>query len=460
MMNHNQARQAMAPMPKTITCSPTPSAKSVPTRAHSVAQTSSSIFLITRLLAGTIILVAALHFIGDTLLSETHRFKYDFAMWYTVWYAAQHDLPFYDPIKGNLLGDSPYLSHVAQEAGIPRPVPYFVYSPAFALIGRVLPLPSYRTAELMMVWTSGLIWLFTAVGMTRLLPPDNPLARAGVFAVATIFPPALMTLSLGQPNIVITALALLIAWGLIRGYELWPGLLVGLIMLAKPHFGLFLLYFLIKRRWADTIAALVLLLGLCVTSAVVFDFGPWIIYLNNILPAGAGGMAYIANQSVHGVLMRLFINDPNILFTDALLAPNTWPSFLSSLASIILISLALYKIWRSGSKMPTLPEISLILLTLLLATRVATIHHFTWAFFSIIILWRQILIHGTSSNLYRWRIPLLMGTVLLFIPVTLFFTLFLGHPLVARILAWPTFGGALVLWSLNIYSLKQHRIVP
>ena len=75
-------------------------------------------------LALTIVLAATIGFIANTIIAESRRYKYDFAAYYTIWYAARHRLPLYDPLAGQQSGGNSHLSQVAQQAGIPGKFPH------------------------------------------------------------------------------------------------------------------------------------------------------------------------------------------------------------------------------------------------------------------------------------------------------------------------------------------------
>jgi hypothetical protein len=104
-----------------------------------------------------------------------------------------------------------------------------------------------------------------------------------------------------------------------KKWDFWAGAAVALAMLAKPHVGLFVVYSLIRRKWSAVAGKIITLGALVLHSILMLGWEPWHTYLTLVLPAATGGFAYIADQSLHGVLARIAIDDPNLLFTDAIL---------------------------------------------------------------------------------------------------------------------------------------------
>ncbi len=181
----------------------------------------------------------------------------------------------------------------------------------------------------------------------------------------------------------------------------------------------------------------------------------FLIYLHKILPLASSGFAYSANQSTQGFVTRLFFSDPNLLFTDTLLPAGTFPAVLAKVISLVLIAAALGLLfWKRRTEKPLALEISLIILTLLLASPVATIHHFTWAFLPLIVLWSTLLSHPAAFRPWP-AISLCLATLLLSLPWPWFFQLFLGHTNCLRMAACNSFLAALLLWVVNLRLIYQ-----
>ena len=412
---------------------------------------------IDRLVALALVLAGTIAFVGNTVIPESTRFKYDFACFYTAWYAAQTGLDFYDPLFGQKSGDSPLMTDIAQQAGVPLPVPQYAYSPAFAALGLLLPLPSYRTAEVAWVWVNAFLWLGCIGLLIQSAVASHALAGAGLFLAATFFPPADFTLQLGQLNTIVLVLIVLTLWALRWRHDAFAGAMIGLAMLSKTHVGFFWVYFLFRRRWQAATSTVITLGVAALFSLVALGEQPWKTYVNNVLPMASQGFAYIANQSVHAVLARTTITDPALLFSDGLIPAGAPVTSLGRCAALLILVVTLAVVMRSGSKASLSLEVSAVTLALLLAAPVATIHHFTWAYLPIVILCGRLLTQDIA-----WRrscgILLVTGIGLLFIPWPLFFSMFLGHAGWIRLLACNTFAGALSLWLISLMLIRAtHR---
>ena len=406
-------------------------------------------------LAIAIALIATIVFLCNTVITETRRYKYDFAGNYVAWYAAQHRLALYDPLIGRQGGPSPYLNDLARQAGVPGEVPHFVYSPAFAAPACLFPALSYRRAELIAVWSSAIAWLACVGGLTYRLLSPHYLAAAGLFALATLYPPMLFTVNIGQGNIYIFLALVTMVWCLHRNHKVTAGIAIGLAMVWKMHLSLFLLYFLVTRRWTTALSAIITVLSLVVFSLVTLGIEPWDIYLHDVFPTTLGGMAYIANQSLAGVVARFFTTDAQLLFTDALIKSSSL-SLLSKAFSGLLIGITSWQVFKSRRHTTAALQASAVILCLLLASPVAFIHHFVWCYLPIVVLWSSLLCDDSKVSVYQ-AVPLTLGTLMLFLPWTTFFQLFLGHNGWPRILACNTFMGAFLLWLAALSTMRSLR---
>lgn len=115
--------------------------------------------------------------------------------------------------------------------------------------------------------------------------------------------PVLRTLRLGQVNLVLAALVVLDCFVLPAKHRGW---LVGIAAGIKLVPGVFILYFMVKRDWPAA-ARSVFSLGLTIVVSFLVDHRDaqqfWIHLVYD--PQHVGGVAYVDNQSVLGVVVRL-----------------------------------------------------------------------------------------------------------------------------------------------------------
>jgi hypothetical protein len=302
------------------------------------------------------------------------------------------------------------------------------------------------------------MWIFAITALAWPALRDRPLEAASLFALATLYPPFLFTLHLGQLNAHVMLGLVIVAWSLKQRWEVLAGVVIALAMLAKPHIGLMLPVFLITRHYRATVSCITTLFVLSIASIAAFGIEPWIVYIHDVLPQTARGLAYIANQSGPGVLSRLSVNDTELLFTPHLLTGQEGTPLLTKLFSLSVVSFSLWMIWRAKSAISIGLLLSTTVLTLLVASPVSTIHHYTWAYFAIVTLWLD---KHTQQHFVGWsgKLSVLMAMVLLFIPWGLFFRTFLGRIELSRIAACNYLVGAMLLWGVCLFALQRATAV-
>jgi hypothetical protein len=117
--------------------------------------------------------------------------------------------------------------------------------------------------------------------------------------------PLRITLRMGQVGLLVLLLLAACLWGIARRRPLLAGVSLAAAAAVKVLPGFPLLYFVWRRDWRTTGAAVasgaLLLAGLLAFGGV----GPWQTFLFRVLPAVSSPAAYFGNQSVQGFLERL-----------------------------------------------------------------------------------------------------------------------------------------------------------
>ncbi|MCC6890022.1 MAG: DUF2029 domain-containing protein [Hyphomicrobiales bacterium] len=173
------------------------------------------------------------------------------------------------------------------------------------------------------------------------------LRTAIVFALALTFYPLVKAFSLGQIQVWINGLfaAALLCWA--KEQRAASGALMGVVCLIKPHYGLFVLWALLRREWRFAIACIATSGAGLVASVAVFGWSNHLDYLPVLAHLAERGETYYPNHSVNGLLNRLMsIGEPdlyrNLDWGDGAFPPFNpwvyWPTTLSS-AAILLIAL-------------------------------------------------------------------------------------------------------------------------
>ena len=126
-----------------------------------------------------------------------------------------------------------------------------------------------------------------------------------VVAFALTFYPAVKAFTLGQIQVWINGLFALSLLCWIAGRKAAGGVLIGLICLIKPHYGVFLLWAAFRREWRFVVACVVTgAIGLA-ASVAAFGVADHVDYLRTLSFMSERGEAYYPNQSVNGLLNRL-----------------------------------------------------------------------------------------------------------------------------------------------------------
>jgi hypothetical protein len=164
-------------------------------------------------------------------------------------------------------------------------------------------------------------------------------ARALIAAVMTLtFYPAAKAMQLGQLQVWINTLvsAAVLLW--MSGRLPLAGMAVGVACLMKPHYGLILLWGLVRRRWGFAAAGLGVCAAGSLLSVALYGLDNHLEYLRVIAFLGERGEAFYANHSVNGLLNRLLDNGNNAVWDQTGFPPYDpvvrWGTFVTSLAFI------------------------------------------------------------------------------------------------------------------------------
>ncbi|MES1156686.1 MAG: glycosyltransferase family 87 protein [Alphaproteobacteria bacterium] len=205
------------------------------------------------------------------------------------------------------------------------------------------------------------------------------LMRAATAALAgaavLVFYPVMMAYHLGQLQVWINMLFAFacLAWASER--RGMAGVLIGLVCLLKPQFGLFALWGLLRRDWRFLVA-------LCITSAVgllisigLFGLKNHLEYLPVLQFLSQHGESYWANQSLNGLLHRLVGNSVTDWVADEFPPYNPLVYGGSMIATVAILALALSA--RRGTRpQVALMDFMLAALAFTVASPIAWEHHY------------------------------------------------------------------------------------
>lgn len=210
----------------------------------------------------------------------------------------------------------------------------------------------------------------------RLNRPPTPLMMAlGVFAALTYFP-LTHGVKLGQTQTWISLAFALSLLMLIRGQSRAAGVLVGAMCLIKPHYGLLVLWGGLRRDWDFVVSMLAVCISAALYSVYLYGFDQHFDYLNALSFLSRHGEAYYANQSVNGLLHRLYgLSQPgfdmNLVFKSSFPPYNAVVHLLTVLSAVIFLATGLY-----ASTRDRILGFCIMITSVTMASPIAWYHHF------------------------------------------------------------------------------------
>ena len=283
-----------------------------------------------------------------------------------------------------LSGGSPYQPlHVGGPGDFVTGAPHLPYPPTFLmLLAPWVVAPEWlRFGSWLVVQEAALAAIFLAAwaGLGR---PGRVEAAVAVSLVLP-FLPVRQNLFEGQMNIVITALAALtmLAWQYRRPIP--AGWLLAAAITLKPTAALILLYFVYRRAWKLLAATGVVSAGLVALTLLAGWGHFWLPFLQLLGPLGRGS-AFIANQSVNGVLLRAWRPELN---GEPIGPLPTGFQLLVYAADAVLAVAVLAGLRRSRLEGPQLwwTEFAVVIVLLTLLQPLAWFHHHAAAVVAILV---------------------------------------------------------------------------
>lgn len=266
-------------------------------------------------------------------------------------------------------GGSPY----AQFSSSTPVMSGFTYPPFVAILVRPLALLTDRQALSVWLAVSLVTTLAAAIIVARVaLPASWPRLELAVLA-AIAFGPVTYNYWHGQINGVIFLLLAVGYWAYVDGRQTTAGMVIGLAAGIKVA-PIVLLVLLVRRRWWRGSAALLATLAATIVAGlVVIGSGPTRTFISEVLPTLSRPTGWLYNQSITGVIGRLF--DHSVL---AVQATPLWLTALCWIAGALILGMAAW-VTRPGQR--PVPErgaeFGLGVVAMLLAGSLAWYAHFT-----------------------------------------------------------------------------------
>jgi len=190
------------------------------------------------------------------------------------------------------------------------------------------------------------------------------------------FYPLIKAYTLGQIQTIINCLLTMAFWYWLIDRKKFAGILVGAVVLFKPNYLIIILWgFLRKNRCFYIYAMLTIAIGTLI-SVILFGIDNNIRYLEVIEYISRHGEGFYPNQSINGLLNRLFFNGNNLFFDENSFAPYHPLIYLGTIiSSMLIIALGLFYPIRykfAGNAF----DFAIIMITATVASPIAWEHHY------------------------------------------------------------------------------------
>ncbi|MGW0040057.1 glycosyltransferase 87 family protein [Gordonia sp. NPDC003376] len=252
----------------------------------------------------------------------------------------------------------------------------FTYPPFAALSFVPMSwLPVRLVSVIFLVLGCALTWWLIRILLRRVGCGDLAIGWSMILTgVALQLEPIRITLDLGQINLILAGLVIADtlwdrrpAWA-----EPYRGVLVGIAAAIKMTPAVLVVYFLVRRQWR---AAINVVVGFVVATGIAWLINPsdsWKYWTETVFdPDRIGGLAFIYNQGITGVLARMGMTDHQ---------RSQWWMLLGALAGLYCLVLAWYLARGKEYELCFLAAWAVALLL----TPAAWIHH--WVLTSVFIL--------------------------------------------------------------------------
>jgi alpha-1,2-mannosyltransferase len=212
---------------------------------------------------------------------------------------------------------------------------------------------------------------------------------AAVAVAAFFFMPITLAFSLGQAQIFLDLFFALLVLFWVQGKEREGGVMMALLAMVKPQFGLLLLWSGLRRRWSAFLAAVVTLAVGAAASIAAFGVRNNVDYIGVVAGLSRKAQSHYANQSMFGLLNRAIFNGENIEYHPYVYPPFVpWVYYVTLATTLVLVVLALAYPWRERAG--SMADLGAVGVVCVIATPMAWEHHygvmltiFVWLWFGV-----------------------------------------------------------------------------
>lgn len=261
---------------------------------------------------------------------------------------------------------------------------------------------------------------------------------------AFFFMPITLAFSLGQAQIFLDLFFALLVFFWIDRRERSAGVMMALLAMVKPQFGLLLLWAALRRRWNALAAGVVTLVVGGALSLAAFGVRNNLDYLGVMASLSRKAQSHYANQSIFGLLNRAIFNGENLPYHPYVYPPFVpWIYAVTLATTAVLVLLALAYPWRERAG--GMADLAAITVVSVIATPMAWEHHYGVMLPIFVWLWFAVYRRGVGN---AWALALAWVLIADFLSPLNFFA---AIP-VANVLQSYMYFGALLLLGLLLHT--------
>jgi hypothetical protein len=266
-------------------------------------------------------------------------------------------------------------------------------------------------------------------------------AAVATALAAFFFMPITLAFSLGQAQIFLDVIFALLVLFWVERKERAAGVMMALLAMVKPQFGLLLLWAALRRRWNALAAGVVTLAVGGAASLAVFGVRNNLDYLGILAGLSRKAQPHYANQSMFGLLNRAIFNGENIPYHPYIYPPYVpWIYYVTLATTAVLVLLALAYPWRERAG--GMADLAAVGVVSVIATPMAWEHHYGVMLPIFVWLWFGVYRSGCGS---AGKLALAFVLIADFLSP---FNFFADIPVANVLQSYMYFGALLLLWLL------------
>lgn len=303
--------------------------------------------------------------------------------------------------------DTPALARRARVDGRGIPLNPYFYPPPFLLLVAWSPYTSLEVAYRSWFWLSevaALIAVGATVALTRPLGRSAPAVALVAVALCSAFAD---NLRMGQANLVVLALTLAGLWAARSDRdEVGAGVLLGVACMWKMSPALFVLHWLVQRRYTSVLAALGAALVASVASLPLLDLSHQWKFYRHVLPGFGTGdynglvvpITLFGNHSIPNLYAQVFPGNGSLGQLARLLSTST---------AVGMVAGTMFAFRRAHDEPQRVAQVAAIAVLMLLIPVYTYEHHVVWALPAVVVAGLALL----EGRLPRWlAVPFVLAT--------------------------------------------------